>query len=145
MDVNLKPEVWGWVCLQRRGDEKPRLVRIPTAMVTKTKNNSKFVISQEMEMSACHNFPDCRSQHHHKNLRDARKITTSKVTGSSWSRKKKHLSNSKGSRHSVQDGSMFECKEDMVTIPSSADNYTTKLLTGRKQKQDKSVISRMKK
>jgi len=36
VDANLKPKNWGWVCLQRRGDVKPRLVRISSSEVTKT-------------------------------------------------------------------------------------------------------------
>lgn len=39
VDANLKPKNWGWVCLQRRGDAKPRLVRITTSDVAKTANN----------------------------------------------------------------------------------------------------------
>lgn len=36
--VDLKPKNWGWICLQRRDDKKPRLVRISTSMLTKTRS-----------------------------------------------------------------------------------------------------------
>jgi len=36
--VNLKPKTWGWVCLQRSVDEQPRLIRISTSLLMKTRS-----------------------------------------------------------------------------------------------------------
>jgi len=44
VNADLKPKNWGWVCLKRRGDVKPRLVRISPSEVTKKEKriNSRF-------------------------------------------------------------------------------------------------------
>jgi len=43
--VNLKPKTWGWVCLQQRVDEQPRLIRIPTSLLMKTRSGKVTEVS----------------------------------------------------------------------------------------------------
>merc|ERR1719447_160154 len=57
-----KPEVWGWVCLQRRGDEKPRLARIINSLVTKTNKSGRFQSPLGLRRTG-HIFTDCQRQY----------------------------------------------------------------------------------
>merc|ERR1719233_1866551 len=91
MDSNLKPQVWGWVCLQRRIDEKPRLIRISSAMVAKIKAAGQDRLSCEKAMNARKKKSESFSKHQQKVSRNNLKNCTSKsAQPSSWSRKKKH-------------------------------------------------------
>jgi len=57
----MKPEVWGWVCLQRRG-EKPRLLRILNTTVIKTKKTQEIPSPREKVRNKGYNFTDSQSQ-----------------------------------------------------------------------------------
>lgn len=62
VDANMKPKNWGWVCLQRRGDVKPRLVRIPLELM----KTGRFKTSQcgHNPSRSKHNF--CAHNHTHR-------------------------------------------------------------------------------
>merc|ERR550534_755098 len=137
-DSNLKPEVWGWVCLQRRGDEKPRLLRILNSVLTKTKKTGRSRLSQGRVVSTGHNFADRVSHYQHRKSRSKLRSRASKVAGLiSWSPSEKHCNTHQRHnpnktitlpRHIVKTKSMLYSKEDTVAR-SSPDCSTTQMVT----------------
>jgi len=132
----LKPEVWGWVCLQRRGDEKPRLVRISSSMAAKINIPSKAQLSSEKE-NTCQKVSDS-SKHQLKMSRNNIKTCSSKIAPSSSSaRKKKHSRQLLGSvkcsaetPKSLHVKDMLKFKLAKIAIPRSHGYSTTELQTG---------------
>merc|ERR1719285_57589 len=93
VDSNLKPKKWGWVCLQRRGDAKPRLVRITTSDVAKTVNNMNIRRSHDTLGSKDH---FCANNHTQPQAKKTRNVCTKRISEfaeeTSRSQGKKHLS-----------------------------------------------------
>jgi len=151
VDANSKPEIWGWVCLQRRGNEKPHLVRIPASAVAKTKKFVKMRRPCDKLIKKCHIFADNRSQHQPKEFSNERKTRTSKVAEVSWRLRGtkhfnkvqlNHLENGiSGSRQVVQAKSMLKRQEDKVVIPSSPNYFTNQILSGRQRGRGNLLIS----
>jgi len=71
VDANLKPKNWGWVCLQRRGDVKPRLVRLPTSDVAKTDKFMNIRCSRDKLGSKDKFYAGYHTQHLWKKSRNA--------------------------------------------------------------------------
>merc|ERR550534_2764148 len=128
----LKPEVWGWVCLQRRGDEKPRLVRMSNSLVMKTKENIRFRRPLGLR-STGHIFTDPA-----KNSKATLKSRRSKVAkvSSRWPSQKHfnsgHLhkadENSDVSRHFAKAKRRPNCTGDVVSSVSFAGCSKTELI-----------------
>jgi len=141
-DSTLKPEVWGWVCLQRRGDEKPCLLRILNSAVTKTKETGKVQLGRGKVRSTAHIFADRVSNYQDRKSRSKPRSRASKIAGhSSWSPSEKHcnthqLHNSDITttvpRHIVKAKGMLDCKEDMDAA-SSIDRSKSQMITQHAQ------------
>jgi len=132
-DSTSKPEVWGWVCLQRRGDEKPRLLRILNSVVTKSKKTGGIRLTQGKVRSAGPIFADRVSHYQHRKPRRKLRSCASKIAGlSAWSPSEKHCNTHQLHnldktttlpRHIVKAKRMLLRKEDMVAA-SSPDRKT---------------------
>jgi len=131
-----KPEVWGWVCLQRRGDEKPRLARIINSLVTKTNKNGRFQSPLGLRRTG-HIFTDCQRQYPARISRSTLKSRASKVAKvSSRAPNEKHFNScrlhnadeSSSESHFVKSKVRLNYKEDLVVSASSPGCSQTQLI-----------------
>jgi len=106
----LKSEVWGWVCLQRRYEEKPRLIRILNLVIAKTRGTGKIKFPPQKAIST-------RSQ-----PRESRDRLTSDTSTPQY-------------RHFLKSKNTLKFKEDKVLIASSP--YSKIQVTPRQRQGEK--------
>jgi len=130
-----KPEVWGWVCLQRRGDEKPRLARMTNSLVTKINKNGRFRRPVGFR-STGQIFTDCQSQYPTEISRTTLKSRASKVamvssrapSGKHFNTSQLHNANeSSNGSHFVKSKVRLSCKGNLVASASSPGCSKTQL------------------
>jgi len=133
----MKPEVWGWVCLQRRG-EKPRLLRILNTTVIKTKKTQEVPGPREEVRSKGYNFTNSQSQNQW--WRNMRKSRTSRVAEANNFDK-----NITVSRHLVEAKTKLMIKKDQITIQPSPDCSKAQAITEQPQDRENFLVSEMSK
>jgi len=107
-DSTVKPEVWGWVCLQRKHEEKPRLIRVKNSATAKTKSAGKF------------EFPPKNARSTRNQPRESRNMLKSDM-------------NTPHSGHFFKKENTLECNEDKVLISSSPYHSKTQVIPRQQQ------------
>jgi len=143
-DATLNAEVWGWVCLQRRHDEKPRLVRIHS-VVTTNKKTGKVKVPQVARRYTGNVHTGHESRNQPRESRNSLESGASRTAEEIFHpQTKKHVNpcwplnldmSTRESRYLVESKNPLEFRADKVLISSSADDSNTQVRPGQHQER----------
>jgi len=150
VDVSLKPKIWGWVCLQRKGDLEPRLERIPYE-VTKYGRFMNSQCGRNTLRCEDHYCSNNQFKQRAKKCRKDRKIRITKFAEErSCFQGKKHFNNRvfndwedcvSSSLHSDQAKCMTNHGENKVLVSSSLNELAIRTIAGDERQKDNYAIS----